>query len=85
MVAYVESGVLKAKAYVLTQDDLEAKLESLGLEPFKLYQVALADLGAQTGLVFADLASADTMLAAPETEGLPTVRRIEARSEIAAG
>ena len=82
VIAYVEGGTLKAKAYVLTQDDLEAKLESLGLEPFKLFQVALADVSAQTGLVFVDLANADTMSAAPEMAGLPTARRIEARSEI---
>src|SRR5262245_12500373 len=82
VIAYVEDGVLKAKAYVLTQEDLENKLESLGLEPFKLFQVTLADLGAQTGLVFADLANADTMQAGPEVLGLPTVRRIEARSQI---
>lgn len=84
VIAYVEGGALKASAYVLTQDELEAKLESLGLEPFKLYQVSLADLRAATGLDYGDLVQADTMPAAPETIGAPTVRRIEARSEIVA-
>jgi len=85
LIAYVEQGELQSKAYVLTQDDLEAKLESLGLEPFKLYQVAMADLSAQTGLDFGALAQADTMPPAPEAVGAVSVRRVEARSEIAAG
>ena len=84
VIAYVEQGALKASAYVLTQDDLEAKLESLGLEPFKLYQVAFADLRALTGLDHGALAQADTMAAAPESIGAPNVRRIEARSEVVA-
>ncbi|HEU6443733.1 MAG TPA: DNA/RNA non-specific endonuclease [Gaiellaceae bacterium] len=83
LIGYVEDGVLKAKAYVLTQDDLEAKVESLGLEPFKLYQVALADLVARTGLRFGLLEAADTMPAAPEAAGQSAVRRIDSRTEIA--
>jgi hypothetical protein len=56
--------VLKAKAFVLTQDDLEAHLESLGLEEFKLYQTTLQDLSALARLDFGHLAAADTMGAA---------------------
>lgn len=82
VLAYVESGKLKAKAFVLTQDDLETKLESLGLEPFKLYQVALADLSAQTGIAFGELALADTIAPGLQAVGAPSVRRVEARSEI---
>jgi len=85
VIAYVEGGTLKAKAYVLTQDDLEARLESLGLEPFKLFQLALTDLGGRTGLDFGSLAPADTMPPAPELAGSPPVRRIEDRSEIVTG
>jgi endonuclease G, mitochondrial len=85
VIAYVEGGVLKAKAYVLTQDDLEAKLESLGLEPFNLYQVSLSDLSSRTSLNFGVLSAADTMPPAPEALGAPPVRRIDARSQIAAG
>jgi endonuclease G len=85
VIAYVEQGELKAKAYVLTQDDLEAKLESLGLEPFKLYQLALSELGPLTGLDYGALAQADTMKTGPEAIGAPTARRIEARAEIVAG
>lgn len=83
VIAYVEEGTLKASAYVLTQDDLEAKLESLGLDPFKLYQVSLTDLRELTSLDFGRLATADTMAAAPEAIAAGGVRRIEARSEIA--
>lgn len=83
VVAYVEGGTLKAKAFVLTQDNLESRLESLGLEPFKLYQVTLADLEDMTELNYGQLVQADTMPAAPEALGVPAVRRIEARSQIA--
>jgi endonuclease G len=83
VVAYVEDGTLKAKAFVLTQDDLEGRLESLGLEPFKLYQLRLADLSEMTQLSYGQLVPADTMPPAPEGVGVPAVRRIEARSQIA--
>jgi endonuclease G, mitochondrial len=82
LIAYVEGGELKGKAFVLTQDDLEAKLESLGLEPFKLYQVSIAHLSSATGLTFGDLADKDTMPAGPEGIDLPPVRRIDDRSQI---
>jgi endonuclease G len=85
VVAYVEGGTLKAKAFVLTQDDLEVKLESLGLEPFKLYQVTLTDLEETTGLAYGRLIQADTMPPAPEGLAMPAVRRVEARSQIAGG
>ena len=81
-IAYVEDGKLKAKAYVLTQDDLEAKLESLGLEEFKLFQISVAELEAMIGLGFGTLGAADTMPAAPEGIGGPAVRRIESRSAL---
>jgi endonuclease G, mitochondrial len=81
LIADVEDGTLKAKAFVLTQDDLEARLESLGLEEFKLYQVSVAELTALTRLDYGDLRDADTMGPVPEALAAP-VRRIEARSEI---
>lgn len=84
LIAYAENDNLRAKAFVLTQDDLEASLESLGLEPFKLYQVSVAHLTTATGLTFGGLAEADTMAAAPEALGAPAVRRIESRDDIVA-
>ena len=81
-IAYVEDGALKAKAYVLTQDDLEGKLESLGLEPFNLYQVMIGELGAMTGLDFGPLITADTMAPAVPDAQVVTARPIGARSEI---
>jgi endonuclease G, mitochondrial len=84
LITYVEDGTLKAKAFVLTQDDLEAKLESLGLDTFNLYQVGLTDLSGITGLDYGALATADTIGPRPEINGGPAVRRIEARSQIAA-
>ena len=85
VIAYVEGGELKAKAFVLTQEDLEAKLESLGLEQFNLYQLKLTDLSAMTSLDYGDLGDADTMNTAIEALGAPPVRKIESRSEIATG
>lgn len=81
-IAYVENGDLKAKAYVLTQDDLEARLESLGLEKFKVYQVSLASLAEATGLAFGALAAADTMTATVEAVGAPAVRLVSSSEEI---
>ncbi|MEK6274337.1 MAG: DNA/RNA non-specific endonuclease [Actinomycetota bacterium] len=83
IIAYVEQGTLKAKAFVLTQDDLEAKVESLGLEEFKLYQTILQDLTTLTHLDYGNLTAADTMKSAPEALAAPIARRIEARREIA--
>lgn len=85
LVAYVEGGTLRASAFRLTQDDLEAKLESLGLEPFRVYQVTVADLAGLTGLEFGPLGDADTMPAGQEGVGAPAVRRIETRAQIVGG
>jgi endonuclease G len=82
IVAFVENGTLKAKAFVLTQDDLEAKLESLGLEQFQVYQVAISSLSGMTGLDYGVLTPADTMGPVPESLDVPAVRRIDARSDI---
>lgn len=81
-IAYVERETLKAKAFLLTQDDLEAKLEAFGLEPFKLYQVSVTELSKATGLTFGPLTKADTMPPRPEALDAAPVRRIEARSQI---
>jgi hypothetical protein len=48
---------------VLTQDDLESKVPSVGLEQFNLYQVSIGDLTAMIGLDFGDLVKADTVAA----------------------
>jgi endonuclease G len=59
IVAYVEAGTLKAKAFLLTQDDLLNRIEALGLEQFRLYQLPITTLESRTGLDFGDLKSAD--------------------------
>lgn len=52
VLAFVEDGVLKAKAFLLTQrlDGLRA----LSLDQFRVYQVGLPDIEERCGLVFAD-------------------------------
>lgn len=85
VIGYVEDGALKAKAYALTQEDLESKLPTLGLEQFKLYQLSLPELSEMTGLDFGPLTAADTMEAKAKTlmaSGEPAVRRIESRAEL---
>jgi endonuclease G, mitochondrial len=84
-IAYVEDSTLKAKAYVLTQDDLEAKVESLGLEEFNLYQLTLKELSAMSGLDFGPLTGADTMKIGVEALGEPAIRRVESRAELVVG
>lgn len=83
LLAYVEDGDLKAAAYLLTQDDLEEELDSLGFEEFKLYQVPLGELTSITGLDFGPLAAADAMPAGLRAEG-PAVRRIDTRDQVVA-
>lgn len=82
VIGYVEDGALKAKAYVLTQDDLEAKLESLGLEPFNLYQVRIGELAGMTGLDYGPLTAADTMPPATPDASVAAARVIRGRSDI---
>jgi endonuclease G, mitochondrial len=82
VIAYVEQGELKAAAYVLTQDDLESKVPSLGLEPFSVYQVSLGELSDMTKLTFASLAEADMMAGGPNALAPQAARLIAARSQI---
>jgi endonuclease G, mitochondrial len=82
VIAYVELGELKAAAYVLTQDDLESKVPSLGLEPFSVYQVSLGELSGMIKLTFASLMEADTMASGPNALAPQATRLIAARSQI---
>jgi endonuclease G, mitochondrial len=82
-IAYVETGNLRVKAFVLTQDDLEQNLEALGLEEFKVFQIPMSDLQTATGLTFGDLIGHDTLEAGP-AEALPSARRIRTADDYAA-
>ncbi len=79
VIYFVAAGALKARALVLTQDDLEAKLESLGLDEFQLYGVSLAELAHRTGLQFQP-ADVDAGVAPEALQ--PEVRRIDRRDDI---
>jgi endonuclease G len=65
-----EEKGLRASAFVMTQDDLIANLEALGLEKFKVYQVRVAEVESRTGLTFAKLGAADTQPQAAGPEAL---------------
>jgi endonuclease G len=81
VIAYVENGTLRAKAFVLTQDDLEANVRAFGLEQFKVFQTPVHDLETKTGLTFGDLAAADTL---PRTRerGAPQARLVRSADEV---
>lgn len=67
------------KAFVLTQDDLEGKLESLGLEEFKVFEVSLSQLAELTGLDFGSLAE---LAPAAEALGTSGARRVYTTDDI---
>jgi endonuclease G len=73
LLAYVENGQLRTSAFVLSQSSLLTDIEALDLDPFKLFQVQVADLEARTGLLLAEHARAD-VLARPESAIVPRVR-----------
>ena len=73
VLAYVENGQLRTAAFVLSQAGLLTDLEAIDLDPFRLFQVRVADLEARTGLVLADFAAAD-VLARPEAAIVPRER-----------
>ncbi|MBC7893365.1 MAG: DNA/RNA non-specific endonuclease, partial [Sphingobacteriaceae bacterium] len=59
IIAFVEGGTLKAKAFLLTQN-LD-QLELLDLNEFRVFQVTIAEIEQRTNLVFpANLKGADT-------------------------
>jgi endonuclease G len=86
LVVFVDDdGSLRAKAFRLTQRDLEGELGLLPLDEFRVYQQPIVEIAAEVGLDFGDLARADT--APPPAEGLagrPTVRRIETLADVVA-
>ena len=63
LIAYRDSadGQVKARAYILTQDDLLNDIEALDLDPFRLWQIAIDDLETRIDIRFRDLANADTI------------------------
>ncbi|WP_367129557.1 DNA/RNA non-specific endonuclease [Saccharothrix sp. HUAS TT1] len=61
VIAFVSGGALTARAFVLTQD--LNHLESLELDEFRVFQVALAEVEQRCGFTFpAALAAADTLV-----------------------
>lgn len=61
LVAYVVGGELRLAAFVLTQEPLLADLEAIDLDPFKLFQVRVADLKARAGIDFRALGGVDAV------------------------
>jgi endonuclease G len=86
IVAYVDDDrSLRAKAFRLTQQDLEGELGLLPLDEFRIFQQPIIEIADEVGLDFGELAGADT--APPPAEGLvagPTVRRIETLEDVTA-
>jgi endonuclease G len=82
VIAYVEDGNLRAKAFVLTQDDLEANVRAFGLEKFRIYQTSVRDLETRTGLTFGELSSHDTLRS--RDRGVPRPRLVRTADDITA-
>ena len=83
VIAYVERGTLKAKAFVLTQDDLE---EARVARPRRVQALPDRDPRppAHDGPRLRPARAADTNGVRPEVDGGLAVRRIDARAQIAA-
>ncbi len=67
---FKEGGRLRAKAYVLTQDDLLNDIEALELDEFRLYQVSLAEVERRAKLSFAPELKAADVEPSPEALGV---------------
>lgn len=80
VIAYVESGTLKAKGFLLTQslEDLGPVAAGLQLPEFQVFQVSLPEIEQRAGLTFAPiLTAADSFagtLEAAAAAGAPPVR-----------
>lgn len=62
MISYLAGdGRLRCSAFLLSQDNLLSDLESLDLDPFRIYQVSISDLSGRTALDFSAYASADVI------------------------
>jgi endonuclease G len=84
VLAYVEDDVLKAKGFILTQKDLERRLEALVLDDYRMYQHRVDELARKLELDLGVLATADTVAAHPRhaVAREPVLRRITSTSEI---
>jgi endonuclease G, mitochondrial len=79
---------LRCSAFLLSQDELLSDLERLDLDPFRIYQIDLAELTQRTSLDFSALTGADvaahpeiaTRLATSETVGSRAAPIVEVRS-----
>jgi len=67
LIAFREAGTLKARAFLLTQN-LDP-LEALELDEFRVFQIAVPEIEARTGLRFPDVLRAADTLALPELVG----------------
>jgi endonuclease G len=67
IIAFVEQGQLKSRAFLLTQNLIQ--VEALELDEFRVFQVAVTEIEERTSLQFADtLRQADTLVV-PESVG----------------
>ena len=61
LVAYVVGQDLRLAAFVLSQEPLLSDLEAIDLDPFKLFQVRVADLKARAGIDFGAIEGVDVV------------------------
>ena len=71
LIAFKEGGVLKARAFLLTQD-LDQLRVALALDEFRVYQVSVGELEQRTDLEFAEsMQTADDLVAIRAEERAP--------------
>ncbi|MEM1194549.1 MAG: DNA/RNA non-specific endonuclease [Pseudomonadota bacterium] len=78
-------GGLRASCFVLSQNNLLSDIETLDLDPFRMFQVSTADLAERTGLGFDAYASADVLASPSEAARGASPRVAEALTASAAG
>ena len=81
VLAYVETGSLRAKGFLLTQN-LD-QLETLDLDQFKVYQVTLSEIEQRCGLSFpTNLKAADDFVQQLEAVALVDRKPLESLATI---
>lgn len=91
VIVYVdnEDKKSKAKAYILSQDDLLNDIEALELDPFKLWQVSIGEIENRVGISFGKLKKIDAFTPVQKPEGIKAgavakAREINSREDLVA-
>ncbi|MEO0851874.1 MAG: hypothetical protein AAFY04_10785, partial [Pseudomonadota bacterium] len=79
------AGELSASCCVLSQNNLLSDIETLDFDPFRMFQVSVADLTERTGLGFEAYADADVLARPADAACRASERVAEALGEKTSG